>query len=115
MSKALRGEVWQTRFWPSVGAEISKERPAVVISSQKAGRLPLSIVVPVTDWKDNYSNYFWFVRLAPSTENGLSKVSGADAFQVKSISDERLMRKIGELQSDEVREIAFAVRFCVGA
>jgi len=46
-----RGEIWLVRFDPSIGAEIRKLRPAVVLSLDKIGRLPLRIVVPVTDWR----------------------------------------------------------------
>jgi mRNA interferase MazF len=114
MSKGVRGEIWQTRFVPNVGAKISKDRPAVVINTATAGRLPLSIVVPITDWKDNYEKYFWFVRLNPAAANGLSKSSGADAFQVKSVSDERLIQKLGILTDPQLQEVALAVGMCVG-
>src|SRR5579864_3093026 len=46
-----RGEIWLNDFDPAVGAEIQKIRPAVVISMDNIGRLPLRMVVPVTDWK----------------------------------------------------------------
>jgi mRNA interferase MazF len=46
-----RGEIWLIDFDPAVGAEIRKVRPAVVISIDSIGRLPLRLVVPVTDWK----------------------------------------------------------------
>src|SRR5680860_1453462 len=39
---------------PSVGAEIRKIRPAVVISSDAVGRLPIKIVAPVTEWTDHF-------------------------------------------------------------
>jgi len=51
MSKALRGEVWDVEFRPAVGAEIQKARPAVVMNVPEVGRLPLCIVVPITEWK----------------------------------------------------------------
>ena len=35
----------------AVRAEIQKVRPAVVISMDTIGRLPLRMVVPITDWK----------------------------------------------------------------
>jgi hypothetical protein len=41
-------------------------------------------VVPVTDWKSDFGNLSWFVFLPAVSENGLSKDSGVDAFQVKS-------------------------------
>jgi len=51
-----------------------------------AGRLPLRDVVPVTDWKPQYAGYTWFTFIAATARSGLSKDSGADTFQVKSVS-----------------------------
>ena len=47
--RSQRGEIWTVRFDPSEGAEIRKVRPAVVISVDTVGLLPLRIVVPLTD------------------------------------------------------------------
>jgi mRNA interferase MazF len=114
MIKAVRGEIWQTRFWPSIGAEISKDRPAVVLNAPDIGRLPLSIVVPITGWKEEYENRRWFVRLEPHHGTGLTKISGADTFQVKSVGNERLLSKIGELPHDVVEQVAATVAVCIG-
>src|SRR5712691_6299304 len=76
-----RGEIWMVQFGPSVGAEIRKIRPAVVISLDTVGRLPLRIVVPLTDWQDPFAHLPWFVQLPMLPTNGLTKDSGADAFQ----------------------------------
>ncbi len=46
-----RGEIWDICFDPSLGAEIQKTRPAVV-NIESVGRLPLRMVVPLTDWKE---------------------------------------------------------------
>jgi mRNA interferase MazF len=43
-----RGEVWRVEFDPSRGAEIRKRRPAVVVSINAVGKLPLRVVVPIT-------------------------------------------------------------------
>ncbi len=109
-----RGEVWDVNFDPSQGEEIRKRRPAIVVSHEKIGRLRLHIVVPVTDWKPVYSGDGWFVRLSPSSANGLSKESGADAFQVKSVSEKRFVKKRGVLKPDQVDDIAAAIAICVG-
>jgi mRNA interferase MazF len=114
MTKPGRGEVWQTQFWPSTGAEITKTRPAVVLNDEGYGILELSIVVPVTDWKPVFEHYPWFVQLTPTTANGLSKVSGADTFQVKSLANQRLLSKIGNLTEAEVDQIATTVAACIG-
>jgi mRNA interferase MazF len=117
MSKAptpKRGEVWLIDFDPAVGAEIRKVRPAVVISVNSIGRLPLKIVVPITDWKPSYAGYPWFVEIPATSTSGLLKDSGADAFQTKSISESRFVRRLGELTPIQVDEIAQALALCVG-
>jgi mRNA interferase MazF len=101
-------------FDPAVGAEIRKIRPAVVISVDTIGRLPLRMIVPVTDWKPVYASYPWFVALPASATNGLSKDSGADAFQTKSVSESRFVRLLGEVTPSQLDEIAEAIALCVG-
>ena len=111
----LRGEVWRINFAPSIGAEIQKIRPAVVMNIATVGRLPLFIVVPITNWRDDYEKFVWFTPLAPAVSNGLEKMSGADAFQVKSVSEARFISRLGALTTEQMEEIAYAVALCVGA
>ncbi len=112
--KPRRGEVWNVNFTPSFGAEIQKIRPAVIMNAESIGRLPLNIVVPITNWRTEYAEFDWFVSLSPTTTNGLNKESGADTFQVKSISESRLVEKLGELTSDQMADIASAIALCIG-
>ena len=109
-----RGEVWLVRFNPQVGAEIEKLRPAVVVSLNAIGRLPLRIVVPITAWSTAYTQSPWMINLRPSPTNGLSKDSAADAFQVKSVSLRRFERRIGQITAKQLDEVIQAVALCVG-
>ena len=93
-----RGETWLVNLDPTVGSEIRKTRPAVIISSDLEGILPLKIVVPLTDWKDRYDSASWMVRIDPDESNGLSKPSAADGLQVRSASEQRLIKRFYELQ-----------------
>ena len=43
------GEIWLVNLDPTVGAEIQKTRSAIVISFDYVGKLPLKLVVPITD------------------------------------------------------------------
>jgi mRNA interferase MazF len=95
--------------------EVRKLRPALVVSVDSIGRLPLRLVVPVTDWKPQYASYPWFVELPVSPDNGLTKGSGADAFQTKSVSLSRFNRRLGTVTSSQLEEVAAAVALCVGA
>ena len=110
-----RGDVWLVNFDPGAGAEIRKVRPAVVLTAAGIGRLPLQIVVPLTEWKPQYANASWFVHIPASPTNGLSKDSGADAFQVKSLSENRFVKRLGAVTGPQLDDIAAAVALCVGA
>ena len=109
-----KGEVWVINFNPTVGSEIQKARPAVIVSEDSIGKLPLRIVVPVTDWKEKHKKKIWMTKLKMNLENGLTKDSGADSFQVKSVSLERFQRKLGYVTAMELRNILDAVALCIG-
>jgi mRNA interferase MazF len=90
-----QGEVWLINLDPTIGAEIRKTRPAIIVSDNALGKLPLKIIVPITDWKGNYQLAPWMTKIEPSSMNGLSKVSSADSFQVRSVSNERFVKRLG--------------------
>jgi mRNA interferase MazF len=95
-----RGEVWQIAFDPTLGEEIQKSRPAVIISRDALGILALRVVVPLTGWRPEFVTRPWMVRLEPTLENGLTQESAADAFQVKSVSVLRLRHRLGVIAAD---------------
>ena len=100
-----QGELWLVKFYPQTGSEISKQRPAIVISHDTIGRLPLKIIVPVTDWKSNYIHYPWMINILKNKHNGLSKNSAIDCFQVKNFSNERFIEKIGIIENSLLQQI----------
>lgn len=104
-----RGEIWVICLDPTVGSEINKARPAVIVNDDAIGILPLKIIVPITEWKDRYSVSPWMVRLGPDNTTGLEKPSVADAFQVRSVSKKRFIRQIGILSDTTMKEIAGAL------
>lgn len=104
-----RGEVWAVNFDPTVGAEIQKTRPAVVVSSDAVGRLPLKLIAPITDWKVYFTGNVWHVRVEPDATNGLSKASAVDVLQLRGVDTRRFIRKLGEVSSTVLEEITAAI------
>lgn len=92
-----QGEIWMVNFEPSIGNEIQKFRPAIVVNDDRIGRFGIKIVVPITQWKDNYTNYPWIIKIVPTVANGLSKDSSIECFQIKSFAVDRFDKKIGEI------------------
>lgn len=99
-----RGEVWRVDLEPTRGAEMQKTRPAVGLSSDRLGRLPLRLIVPLTGWNGGYTHLAWMVRVDPSLANGLTKPSAADAFQTRGASLERFGDRLGVLSEEPLHK-----------
>ena len=91
-----RGEVWNVDFDLTIGAEIQKMRPAVVISIDSIGRLPIKLVAPITGWKAEFSGKIWLVNVKPNRTNGLTKESAVDTLQMKGVDIQRFHGKRGD-------------------
>lgn len=104
-----RTEIWLINLDPTVGAEIRKTRPAIIVNDDTLGILPLKVIVPLTDWKDRYSIADWMVKIEPDAINNLTKISAADCFQIRSVSNARMIRKLGEVNSAIMNEIEIAL------
>jgi len=109
-----KGEIWLVNFDPKISSEIGKTRPAVVVSSNAIGILPLRIVVPITSWQNKFENTPWLIKILRNQTNGLSNDSAADTFQVKSISTQRLVKKIGSVSHTKLQEITTGILLCIG-
>lgn len=95
-----QGAIWRVNLDPAIGAEIKKNRPCVIVNSDRVGKLPLKIVAPLTDFKKHYKKVPWMVIVQPTRENCLTKTSAIDLFQVRSVSQKRLVKKLGIVDGD---------------
>lgn len=108
-----KGDIWIVNLNPTQGSEMKKERPCVIISEDNLGKLPLKIVVPITEWKESYSQYIWMTKIIPNKNNRLTKQSAADSFQVRSVARERFMRKQGVVSAKELEDIVAALAILI--
>ncbi len=104
-----QSEIWLIDLDPTKGAEIQKKRPAIIVNDDRLGKLPLKVIVPITDWKDRYGIAPWMVKIEPSTTNGLSKTSSVDCFQIRCLSQERLIKKLGDIDTASLNQIKEAI------
>ncbi|HIP26747.1 MAG TPA: type II toxin-antitoxin system PemK/MazF family toxin [Flavobacteriaceae bacterium] len=95
-----QGEIWQVNLDPTIGSEMKKSRPCIILNNDMIGKLALKIIAPLTDFKAHYELVPWMVTLEPNVQNGLSKKSAIDLFQVRSLSQKRLSHKVGSVDDD---------------
>ncbi len=110
-----QGEIWEINLSPTVGAEIKKKRPVVIINDDAIGILPLRVVVPVTEWKEHFQGAIWMVKIEPDKKNNLKKISSLDVFQIRSVSTARFLNMIGSVTSEILDEVKTAVKAVIDA
>ena len=95
MNIVHRGDVWLVSFSPTMGAEIQKTRPAIIISNDIANQeTPLVTVLPVSDRGERV--YPFEVEL-PAGGSGLTKPSKIRCQQIRTVDRSRLVRFMGVL------------------
>jgi len=109
---AKKGEIWLVDLNPTRVHEQSGIRPAVIISVDEFNSCPadLVVVVPITSRNKSIPLH---VEIRPEN-SGLAKVSFAKPEDIRSISKERLIKKIGELPNKKLRELEEKIRILLG-
>lgn len=104
-----KGEIWLVNLEPTLGVEIKKIRPVVVINSDAIGKLPLKLIAPITDWKNYFSQNLWHVQIIPNSSNNLTKISAVDTLQLRGIDVQRFIKKIGFICAEEMQNITLSI------
>ncbi len=96
-----QGEIWMSDLNPSVGSEQAGRRPVVILSGNLMNKfLQVVITAPLTTKIKNYQGN---PILKPTTKNGLKLESELLVFHIRSISKKRLIEKVGEISSEELK------------
>jgi mRNA interferase MazF len=99
-----RGEIWWVDFNPSIGGEIQKTRPAVIVSNDFANEASNRVqVVPLTSKTDKCYPCEAYILVN-------DKQSKAMADQIMTVSKQRLKSKIGVVLDSEMQLVERALK-----
>lgn len=97
-----QGEVWLAHLDPTVGAEIKKTRPVVILTNDRVNNaaLHVSLCVPTTTTPRADG-----IRVELTDDDGVKRISYAIALQTRALSHDRLTRRIGKLPAVALSEL----------
>jgi mRNA interferase MazF len=109
-----RGEIYLTALDPTIGREIQKTRPALIIQNDVSNRLTdLTIVAPITSTVRFPLNPVQ-VLLPADRKTGLAVTSVALLSQIRAVDKLRLVKRLGTLDTDTVRRVDEAIQISLG-
>jgi mRNA interferase MazF len=113
MNNPKRGELYLVNFEPTVGAEIRKTRPALVLQNDIANRhSPITIVAAVTSKFDE--TLYPTEVLVTAPEGGLSVDSVVLLNQIRSIDRRRLVRRLGAIRGSTMERAERSLQISLG-
>ena len=108
-NKIKRGFVYLVNLNPTIGAEINKVRPAVVVSNDINNQYAETVtIVPITS--SRIDKVYPFEVFIPKGAGNLDKDSKAKANQIRTIDKKRIVSELGRLPEDLMKELGTAIK-----
>lgn len=112
MNYPKRSDVWLVSLDPIIGNEIGKTRPAVIISNDLNNRYSGTItVLPVTS---NTKEIYPFETFLKKTDANIPEDSKVKCNQIRTISKERLIKYVGRISPDIIKNIEYSILIHLG-
>ncbi len=105
-----RGEIWMLNFEPRRGSEQGGFRPGIILQTDLGNHAPgarTTIVVPLTT---QGRPYVFYIPIAKTKATGLSAPSWANCAQLFTVDKERLMKRMGKVESGVMQAIGEAIK-----
>jgi mRNA interferase MazF len=99
------GSIWLVSFDPSVGAEIRKTRPAIIISGTAFNQRRKLTVLPITSSSPDDKLLPVVIGVSPNTENGLTVDSYIVCIDPMTFDKRRLVKRLGMLDVERIEQV----------
>lgn len=112
MPNIKRGDIWLVNLDPTLGHEIKKSRPAVIIQNDIGNKYgPITIIAPTTS---QGLDKIYPVDVEIKKRSGLDKDSKVLLNQIRAIDKRRLIKKLNEVTESELKDIDDALKISLG-
>ena len=112
MVEVKRGDIWLVNLDPTIGHEIKKSRPAVIIQNDLGNKYsPITIIAPITSQS---IEKIYPVEVIVEENAGLDKTSKILMNQIRAIDKRRLIKKLGKVDKETITKVDAAIRISLG-
>lgn len=113
MNEVKRGDVWLVSLNPTIGHEINKTRPSIIVQNEYGNKnSPLTIIAPITS--KHVDELFPVEVFLPKNKFGLDMDSKVMLDQIRSLDKQRLIKKIGKADEETILKIDEALKISLG-
>lgn len=113
MAGLKRGGIWLVNLDPTIGYEIKKSRPGVIIQNDVGNKYgPITIIAPITSQK--LEHVYPFEVLLAGKNSGLEKDSKALLNRIRAVDKKRLVRRLGKVEEPTLFRIDEAIKISLG-
>jgi len=103
----LQKDIYWADLNPTKGKEQKGKRPVVIVSGNTMNKnLGIFIICPISS---KIKNYAGCVKVEKNKENNLRENSEIITFQIRTISKERMIKKMGEITDEQLKEIFYSL------
>ncbi len=107
MSRILKGEIYLAELSPTIGSEISKKRPVLIVSNDINNQYAETVsIVPITS---TTAKIYPFEVFLPKGEGNLINDSKAKCNQIRTIDKQRIQKKFGKVNNEKLKEVEKAI------
>jgi mRNA interferase MazF len=107
MNRILKGEIYLAELSPTIGSEISKKRPVLVVSNDINNQFADTIsIVPITS---TTAKVYPFEVFLPKGEGNLINDSKAKCNQIRTIDKQRIQKKFGTISNQKLKDVEKAL------
>lgn len=113
MIEVKRGEIWLVSLNPTVGHEINKTRPSIIVQNDEGNKnSPLTIIAPITS--KHLDELYPVEVFLPKNKFGLNMDSKVLLDQIRSLDKRRLIKKLGKVDDETMQKIDEALKISLG-
>ena len=113
MAEVKRGDIWLVNLDPTIGHEIRKSRPAVIIQNDLGNKYsPITIIAPITS--QGIEKAYPIEVILDKKGSGLEKISKILLNQIRAIDKRRLIKRLGKVDYETMAKVDASIKISLG-